>query len=152
LHIFSHSIDAGMFLGYHDNAINALRSATLGNPDGTARKAKYAEVVAAEVGSILTDHLLISPFSSSKGAARAVFAKDAIIKIWGCNSGVVNWSYWDGDPPAPYYWSALNKQNVPKPALAQAFADYFNQTTLWCQKQCKHSGVSQGHVEKRGCL
>ncbi len=131
LHIFSHSIGAGMFLGYKDATINILRQATYINPDGSTKPAKYEDVVAAEIGSVLTDHLVIPPFTSSKSQARAAFASmSASIKIWGCNSGVKNWVYWDGnDPNAPYYWSALNEKNTPKPALAQAFANYFNQTT-----------------------
>jgi hypothetical protein len=150
LHIFSHSIGAGMFLGYHDDTINRLRQATYTKPDGTIKRARYEDVVAAEIGSVLTDHLVIPPFSTSKMSARAAFStKDALIKIWGCNSGVINWVYWDGDDPsAPYYWAALNEKNVPKPALAQAFADYFNQTTYGATSgasiQVFHKGMWKG--------
>jgi hypothetical protein len=51
----------------------------------------------------------------------------------------VDWKYSDpvdathstADPAATalvYYWRALNEQNVPKPSIAQAFADYFGIT------------------------
>jgi hypothetical protein len=140
LHIFSHSIGAGMFLGYHDDSINDLRLPIYQNKDGSPRRARYEEVVATEVGSVLSDHLLIAPFVGSKSMVRNAFAKEAFIKIWGCNSGVANWVYWDGDEPdAPYYWRALNEKNTPKPALAQAFANYFGRTT--------YGATSGAHIE-----
>jgi hypothetical protein len=47
-------------------------------------------------------------------------------------------SAWEGDI-YDYYWRALNEQNMPKPSIAQAFADYFDRTTYGA-----HSG---SHIE-----
>ena len=139
LHIFSHSIGAALFLGYKHPTINAERQALVGALRG--RDASYLEVLRTERGAVFTDDLVRSPYSGYKGALKAKFTSDAVIKIWGCNAGVSDWRYsdpvdidgrrWTSDINAPavmYYWRALNEQNMPKPSISQAFADYFGVT------------------------
>jgi hypothetical protein len=93
------------------------------------RDVTYDEVVDTEAGAILSDHLIRPPLSGRKLSLRAKFATNAFVKIWGCNSGVSDWVYGD-DPGTGYYWEALNEENTPKPAVAQALANFFGVETL----------------------
>ena len=136
LHVFSHAIGAGLFLAYGHPTLDAERVALLRRLKG--RQPTYLEVVKTERGAVLTDDLVRSPYAGYRAALRAKFAAGATVKVWGCNAGVKNHVYsdeidasrdlWTSDPTATakfYYWRALNEQNVPKPSIAQALADYF---------------------------
>jgi hypothetical protein len=144
LHIFSHSIGGGLYIGYHERAAGDSRAAAVArfpHPfTGTEARISYDLVLDAEIGGILTDHLLRQPLANARSMLRAKFSTGAILKIWGCNSGVSGWVYSDTDssghlvtdqnaPAEYYYWRALNTLNVPKPSIAQAFADFFGVTT-----------------------
>lgn len=126
LHIFAHSIGGGLFLAYGDSYAYSLRDAVLAKNDKPGGKATYEDAVNAEVGSVLTDHLILSPLAGKREALRKKFATGATIKIWGCNSGVKDWIY---DTESPY-WNLLNLKNSPKPAVAQALADFFKVETI----------------------
>lgn len=146
LHVFSHSIGGGLYVGYHDAAADSSRRTALamfpspypGDPTGKAniRKISYEQVVNAETGGILTDHLILDPLKRTQASLKAKFATAATMKLWGCNSGVSGWIYKDPDMQGNvvsdqraaarvYYWRALNTRNSPKPSIAQAFADFF---------------------------
>jgi hypothetical protein len=137
LHIYSHSIGGGLYVGYHEPTATTAREAAARRYLARSSKISYTEVLNAEVGGILADHLLRDPMKRDQMALRAKFASDAFIKIWGCNSGVKGWVYTDIDSSTNtfvsaqngtadyYYWRALNTQNTPKPSIAQALADYF---------------------------
>jgi hypothetical protein len=141
LHVFSHSIGGGLYVGYHDATAAANRQAAVSAfptpfPGGTAPRIGYDQVLDAETGGILTDHLIREPLASARAALKAKFSADSLIKLWGCNSGVSGWVYSDTDgngalvyeqnaPATFYYWRALNTRNVPKPCIAQALSDYF---------------------------
>jgi hypothetical protein len=136
LHVFSHSIGAGLFLGYHEPTAALNRSTAIRRFSGTSTRINYDQVLEAETGAILTDHL-VGPLTVYQPILAAKFAAGATIKLWGCNSGVSGWIYTDYDsatrnyvsdqnaPADYYYWRALNTRNTPKPSLAQAFANYF---------------------------
>ncbi|MCG5054194.1 MAG: hypothetical protein KA712_14615 [Myxococcales bacterium] len=139
LHIVSHAIGAGLFLGYHVAAINDSRwSVQLEIQEKKKRRISYDEVVATEIGAVLTDDFVRPAIKAKAAAMRSAFAVGSTIKIWGCNSGVDGWLYGDNgeadpnvyDERIPYYWRALNTRNVPKPAIAQAFADFFSKGDL----------------------
>lgn len=138
LHILSHSIGGGLFLGYGDRSLDSGRGAIVDVRRGG--RATYTSVLNAEKGSVLTDDLIRSPYAGYRDEIRRYFEKDAKIKIWGCKSGYTNWLYSDQDddgrpvydinvPAKQYYWRALNEHNSPKPAVAQAFANYFGRST-----------------------
>lgn len=132
MHIFSHAIGAGIFLGYKDTAIAINRERVWRIASQSRRKITYHEVVKTEVGAIQTDDLIINPIVNKKSELREKFSSDAFIKIWGCNSGADGWVYSDNgvvhpsDISEPYYWRAFNESNKPKPSIAQAFATFFN--------------------------
>lgn len=132
LHIFSHAIGAGLFLGYKDPAIAARREAVWKTAFKAKRKVTYHQAVQAEVGAIQTDDLQLCAISSQKADLRKRFSTNAFIKIWGCNSGVGDWVYSDNgivdpsDTSEAYYWRAFNEFNVPKPSIAQALATFFD--------------------------
>jgi hypothetical protein len=140
LHVFSHSIGAGLYVGYHESTASANRQAAVALFSGRAIKISYDMVLGAETGGILTDHLLQDPLKSERANFKAKFATGASVKLWGCNSGKAGWVYTDlvsatnsyvSDQNAPadyYYWRALNTMNTPKPSIAQALADYFGVT------------------------
>lgn len=142
LHIFTHSIGGGLFLSFGEAAMSAARNQTAQKAAQSGRNVTYDEVVDTEAGAILSDHLIRPPLVGKRATYRARFAKGAKIKIWGCNSGVVGWVY--SDDGGMFYWEALNLENTPKPAVAQAIADYFNVETLGAQSgasiQVKHKG------------
>jgi hypothetical protein len=74
LHVFPHFIGGGLMLGYYDRTIESLRRALLTTSDGTLRKPNYTEVVHTEIGAILTDHLLLGTYPSTKSAVSAAFS------------------------------------------------------------------------------
>jgi hypothetical protein len=135
LHIFSHSIGAGLYPGYHDPAANASRNSAFNAAAASLVQIDYTSVLNAEIGAVLTDHLITAPFNKDQAKMKAKFASGARAKLWGCNAGVDNWVYSDPsgasvvtDPDATadyYYWRALNTQNVPKPSISQALADFW---------------------------
>lgn len=139
LHIFSHSIGAGIFLGYGDQSLVQERAKVLAIAQKYGKRVSYQTVLDTEQGAILTDDLIRSPYNGYRDAIRHNFAAGAKIKIWGCNSAVPGWNYSDpvgrgatADPNEQadyFYWRALNEMNVPKPSVAQAFANYFQATT-----------------------
>jgi hypothetical protein len=138
LHIFSHSAGAGIFLGYHNEDSRRSRNSAHKKSIDEDRKITYEEVVAAEIGAVLTDDFMTTNAIKTKAQHRNKFSKNnPLIKLWGCNSGIPNWRYSDG--PGQYYWSALNTKNVPKPAIAQAFADYFQVNA--------YGAMSGSHIE-----
>lgn len=132
LHIFSHAIGAGLFLGYKDASIAARRNAVWDQAFRAKRKVTYNEAVKAEAGGIQTDDLVVKPVVDYKVELRKRFTDSAFIKLWGCNSGVKGWVYSDNgvidpnDNSVAYYWRAFNQFNVPKPAIAQALATFFD--------------------------
>jgi hypothetical protein len=85
---------------------------------------------------LLTDDYLTKKALKVKNNKK-LFSSTAIIKFWGCNSGISNWVY--SDTPPAYYWSALNEKNVPKPSVAQATADFFQRETF--------GATSGSHIE-----
>jgi hypothetical protein len=132
MHIFSHAIGAGLFLGYHDLSISATRNALVDTANRMGRKVTYYEVVNTEVGAIQTDDLMMGPIQMQKTVFERKFENDAFIKIWGCNSGVEGWVYSDAgvvdpsDTSVAYYWRAFNEFNIPKPSISKALATFFN--------------------------
>ncbi|MBC7797743.1 MAG: hypothetical protein H7Z37_12795 [Pyrinomonadaceae bacterium] len=142
LHIYSHSIGGGLFLGYGDQdlATERLREINKSTRSKSPNSTSYQTVLATEQGTIFTDDLIRHPFSDYRDEIRSAFTPDAKIKIWGCNSGVSDWNYSDPIKPGVYttnpseqaeyyYWRALNEFNIPKPSIAQALANYFQRTT-----------------------
>jgi len=142
LHVFSHSIGGGLYLGYHDAAIEQSREFNIALYNGAHNKIPYFAVLNTETGGILTDHLFSEPLKSARDLYRAKFSANATVKLWGCNSGINHWVYTDplydkktnklirlvsdqDDEASFYYWRALNTANFPKPSVAQALADYF---------------------------
>jgi hypothetical protein len=132
LHIFAHSIGAGLFLGYGDTNIHRLRVAAITNAELLKKKVTYNEAVRIEVGAIQTDDLLTSAMLRQQADLRSKFSANAFIKIWGCNSGVEDWVYSDQGVVDPkdtsefYYWRAFNESNIPKPSIARALAKFLN--------------------------
>lgn len=136
LHIYSHAFGSGLALGYKDPALqqDRLRVALRG-------RSSYLTTLQTEAGTIFTDDLIRGPYSGYRERIRGLFAPGAIVKIWGCNSGVPNWVYSDTDrngaritdlsstADAFYYWRALHESHPVKPSIAQAFADYFHLDT-----------------------
>jgi len=145
LHVFSHSIGAGLFLSYGDPAVDQVRVQALRRAALARRNITYREALEAEVGAILVDDFIRPPYLGMKAAIRANFEPGAIIKLWGCNSAITGWIYRDNGTSDPantlvtYYWRAFNEQNLPKPSIAQSFSDYFGLKTY---------GASAGsHIE-----
>ncbi len=141
LHIFSHSIGAGLYIGYKSTEASNSRNTAFNAATAAGRKISYGEVVKAETGAILTDILSDPDIVKDRDTLRAMFAPNALMKFWGCNAGVKGWVYSDersdgspvtdqADTTASYYWRALNLQKVPKPSISQAFADFFNVTVF----------------------
>jgi hypothetical protein len=156
IHVWSHSIGAGLFLGYHDPQLSTLRGAFIARLQAEGRDASFEDVRTAEVGALFTDDLLVSPYTATKAAIGPKLAKGAFVKVWGCNSAVPGWTYSDtapdgslvyekSDKSATYYWRALNEKNQPKPSIAQAFADFFGVKVFGAS-----SGSSIQVLEKKG--
>ena len=61
LHVYSHSMGGGIYVGYHEPMANAVREAAARRYLGRTTKISYDEVLDAEVGGILGDHLLRDP-------------------------------------------------------------------------------------------
>lgn len=135
LHIFSHSYGAGLSLGYQDPALATARGAMIDIATRAGRKVTAQEVLTTEKGIIFSDDLLDPVQAALAPDFQKMFVAPKLIKLWGCNSGVAGWLFSDpagsasvSDPAAPadsFYWRALNTINQPKPAIAQAIADYF---------------------------
>ncbi len=145
LHVFSHSIGAGLFLSYGDVAVAQLRTRAVQTAARAGRNITYREALDAEVGAMLVDDFIRAPFVGMKAAIRGNFEPGAFIKLWGCNTAITGWIYSDNgvtdpaDTRVPYYWRAFNEQNVPKPSIAQSFADYFGLKT--------HGASAGSHIE-----
>ena len=101
LHIFSHSIGAGLFLSYGDPAVARLRVQAIRRAALARRNITYREAVEAEVGAILVDDFIRPPFLGMRAAIRANFEAGAFIKIWGCNSAITGWIYSDNGTSDP---------------------------------------------------
>lgn len=152
LHVFSHSIGGGLFLSYGDHQREEARRLVLQRAQARGRKLSYDEVILNEPGVLFTDNLIRRPWGPKRVAIRPNFKDDATIKLWGCNARVSGWTYSDwvgGDWVTAsnvgrideYYWRALNEQNMPKPSIVQAFADYFQRDVI---------GANSGsHIEVR---
>ncbi len=135
LHVFSHAIGAGLFLGYGDSAISMNRNLLVGNKMKSGSRVTYLEAVNTEKGAIQTDDLVSGKYLKNKAVYQSKFSAKAFLKLWGCNSGVKNWVYSDGngvvdpkDKSVLYYWRAFNEFNVPKPSIASAMAKFFNRS------------------------
>jgi hypothetical protein len=139
MHIYSHSYGGALSIGYKDPTIAKSRESF--NDTARGGRTNYLNVLNNEVGHIFTDDLIRKPYIDYQTKIRTIFAPNAKIKIWGCNSGIVDWKYSDQDnagnyvydidaPAAYYYWRAINEMNNPKPSIAQAFADYFQISTF----------------------
>jgi hypothetical protein len=132
LHIYTHSIGAGLFLGYKDPAIAKARENIWKKATYAGRNVTYKEVVDTEIGAIQTDDLVFGKYLSKRADYRAKFNKGGFIKVWGCNAGVNNWVYSDSgvtdpkDTSEPYYWRAFNEKHIPKSSIAKALAMFFN--------------------------
>lgn len=132
LHIFSHAIGAGLFLGNKDSIIAANRNALVAMKSRMGRKVSYVEAIRTETGAIQTDDFRLGALSRNQSDFQMRFSATSFIKIWGCNSGVYGWVYSDGgivdphDTSVAYYWRAFNESNTPKPSIAKAMAKYFN--------------------------
>ncbi len=141
LHIFSHAIGAGLFLGYKDPIIAASRNTLVAIKSKMGTKVTYSEAVKTEIGAIQTDDFKVGGLAKNRADYQKRFSSSAFIKIWGCNSGVKGWVYSDGgvvdpkDRSVVYYWRAFNESNIPKPSIAQAMAKYFS---------CKVYGANSG--------
>lgn len=151
LHIFSHAIGAGLFLAYGDPSMEDDRVSVLDRAGRRGFRLSYDEVIMQERGVLFTDNLIRRPWGPKRVAIRQNFAADASIKVWGCNAAVAGWEYtddigggqWVSAPSVgridTFYWRALNQQNMPKPSIAQALADY-------CQRPT-HGASSGSHIE-----
>jgi len=147
LHILSHSIGGGLFLGYGGEEGSTSRINAYNNAARAGRNITYEEVRDAEIGAILSDDFLNPPIISKQNDINSKFASGAFIKLWGCNAGYENWPYsdddWDEDGTPEIYWSMLNTKNVPKPSVSKAFAKYFN-TKVYGAKSGSHVEVLDG--------
>ncbi len=128
LHIFSHSFGGGLALGYHDQNLNSDRAKMIANNPNYS----YDDVVNHEIGCLLTDHLDFFLLSEKK-AIQSNLSNATTIKIWGCNSGISNWTY-SGE-----YWKKLNDKNTPKPSIAKSLASYTGKSV--------YGAESGSHVE-----
>jgi len=154
IHVFAHSIGGGLFIAYGDKALEYARVTTIVRAKQAGRRVTYQEALDTEQGAILTDDFIRNPYQHMRASVRRNLAENATVKLWGCNAGVQRWIYSDGegvtdpaDTITTYYWRALNERNVPKPAVAQAFADYCGRT-CWGAGSGSHVEVlSHGHWE-----
>ncbi|MEM7741169.1 MAG: hypothetical protein AAF225_10250 [Pseudomonadota bacterium] len=83
LHIFSHAIGAGLFLGYKDPVIARQRQAVVDKAIKGKKKVNYDLAVRTETGAIQTDDLLLPRIIKKQSALRKIFSDDAFIKLWG---------------------------------------------------------------------
>jgi hypothetical protein len=130
LHVFSHSIGGGLFLGYGGSAGANSRVNAYKRAKRLGRNVTYEEVRDAEIDAVLSDDFLNPSIRTLKTAIQSKFSTNAQIKLWGCNAGYEGWVYgdddWDGDGIPDVYWSMLNTRHIPKPSVANAFAQFFN--------------------------
>jgi hypothetical protein len=134
MHIFSHSIGAGLFLGYKDPTLVSARRALV--QSATARNARvtFVQSLRLEIGALTTDDLLHGDYANKGNQYSVKFASDAFLKIWGCNSGVEGWVYSDAgvtdpaDASVDYYWRSFNEVGAPKPSFAATLARYLGRT------------------------
>ena len=77
LHIWSHSIGAGLFLGYQDPSIQTERGCFIADDGDWGKNFTFDEVRETEVGALFTDDLLVSPFLTSKTTIAGTFATGA---------------------------------------------------------------------------
>jgi hypothetical protein len=152
--VFAHSIGGEIFIAYGDTAVNERRNEAFAPAHRANRRITYQEVLDAEVGAILSEDFFRSPYEQMGSAVRSHMAADAFVKLWGCNSGLTHWVYSDGlditrpsDTSVGYYWRALNEQNVPKWAVAQAFAFYFGRVCYGATSGSHAEVLSRGHWE-----
>jgi hypothetical protein len=148
LHIFAHSTGGGLFLGYHLEERRQARDFLIANSN---HRLTYEEVLNAEETTVFTDDFVRHPWVDMRDDIRDNFAPGALIKIWGCNSGLEAHEYSDGDPfdpRTPYYWRAINEQRTPKPSVAQAVADYFGLPTYGATSGSHVEVFSDGHWTK----
>lgn len=64
LHVFSHSIGSGLFLGYGDPILSERRNLALQRARDAGLRLYFAEILRVEDGAILSDHLLVEPYAS----------------------------------------------------------------------------------------
>lgn len=64
LYIWSYSIGAGLFLGYHDPLLSTARNALVAQVTAMGRNPTFEEVRTTEVGALFTDDLLASPYTA----------------------------------------------------------------------------------------
>lgn len=151
LHIFSHAIGAGLFLGYKDPIIAGRRRLAVANARRAGRKVNYNEAVSIEAGAIQTEDFYRPLFINNKSTLRVLFTNDAFVKIWGCNSGVSNWIYSDRgitdplDTSVAYYWRAFNERHLHKLSISQALANFLNVKVFGANSgasiEVRHSGA-----------
>ena len=96
------SIGGGLFLSFGEAAMSDARHQAVQNAAKLGRKVTYGEVVNTETCAILSAHPIRPPLGTRKHSLRKRFAKDAVVKILGCNSGVIGWVY--SDDGGTYYW------------------------------------------------
>jgi len=58
LHIFTHSIGAGIFLGYKDPSIGVARNNLVSTRSNAGKKVTYVDALKTEIGAIQTDDLI----------------------------------------------------------------------------------------------
>ena len=77
----------------------------------------------------------------------SILKAGATVKIWGCNTGVKDWTYGDddidGDCTDDVYRTKLN--TTTKPSIAKALAAYFQRTVI-AAKSGSHIEVLDGTV------
>jgi hypothetical protein len=124
LHVFSHSFGVGLSLAYEDPDLeNERRQWIRHNIDDYYSNDKldelYDAIISRELGILFVDDLFYLPDESFRDALRRQFhSEKSFVKIWGCNSGVEDWTY-----ASDSYWGALNYKHVPKMSIARAFAN-----------------------------
>jgi hypothetical protein len=137
VHIFCHAFGAGLALGYHVQAFDSARQQTFNQLQKMDPDKRFGFLLKNETGILFTDDLLTPGFISKRPDIGKKFSPNATMKIWGCNSGVTDWIY--SDNPGYLYWGILNSENVPKPSIAKAMAEFFNLKT--------YGAKSGSHVE-----
>jgi hypothetical protein len=143
LHIFSHAFGGGLALGYHLHADDQLRQQLWEQSVRRGFRVTYDEVVKTEKGLLLLGDLHRQEKDPVRmRALREKFTPGAMIKIWGCMSGLVHRF---SDDPGTYYWEALNTPYIgpegPKNSkpFAQHLANFFGVKA--------YGALSGSHVE-----
>lgn len=73
LHIFAHSMGAGIFLGYGEPMIAAERTRLINNANIRGRHVDYFEAVKAEIGAIQTDDFKVGSLVERQTNLRSRF-------------------------------------------------------------------------------